>query len=175
MSNERFIPAQPGCHAWGVMEVDDRCVAHYCGEVVAWHMEEDDGLLYAARPRFVARPVLLGEWPVGLVVVRDGRLYGDGHEYFSFESWLRSEGLIVMAEDADRARKLYGIAGELIVGGDGNEGLVADLPSENEVRGESEAESACSGLIAGAYGELDVRERVNLSARAALDGQVALT
>ncbi|MBR7986151.1 hypothetical protein KDX04_09970 [Burkholderia cenocepacia] len=175
MSNERFIPAQPGCHAWGVMEVDDRRVAHYCGEVVAWHMEPDDGRLYAARSRFVARPVLLGEWPMGLVVVRDGRLYGDGHEYYSFESWLQSEGLIVMAEDADRARELYGIASELVVGGDGDEDLAADLRPENEAHGESEAESACSGLIADAYAELGVRERVNLSARAALDGQVALT
>ncbi|MCA8285781.1 hypothetical protein [Burkholderia vietnamiensis] len=136
MSNEQFVPAQPGCLAWGIMEVDDRCVAYYAGEVVAWRMEQEDWSIDKARPRFVARPVLLGEWPMGLVVVRNGRLYGEGREYYSFESWLRSEGLVVMAEDADRARKLYGVGDDLVAGRDEAADLIDDLRRENEVRAE---------------------------------------
>ncbi|WP_138110599.1 hypothetical protein [Burkholderia gladioli] len=134
MSKQRFVPAQPGCQAWGIMEVDGRRVAHYCGEVAAWHMEQDDGWIDAARPQFVARPVLLAEWPMGLVVVRDGRLYGEGCEYRDFESWLRTEGLVVIAEDADLASKLYGVGDDFVVGGGGAADLIDDLRRENEVR-----------------------------------------
>ncbi|WP_155634569.1 hypothetical protein [Burkholderia anthina] len=134
MNNERFVPAQPGCLAWGVMEVDDRRVAYYCGEVVAWHMEQDDWPIDKTRPRFVARPVLLGEWPMGLVVERDGRFYGEGCEYCRFESWLRSEGLVVNAEDADLARKLYCIDDDLTASGASAADLIDDLHRENELR-----------------------------------------
>ncbi|HIE5946006.1 TPA: hypothetical protein ACXN34_003990 [Burkholderia cepacia] len=150
MSSEHFVPAQPGCQAWGTMEVDDRCVAHYCGEVVAWHMEQSHEGGDEATPRFVARPVLLGEWPMGLVVVRDGRLYGNGHEYYSFESWLRSEGLAVTAGDADLARKLYGIADDLVESGVDAANVIGALRRDNGVRaGNGPKVSPPVGLIKG--------------------------
>ncbi|WP_155713677.1 hypothetical protein [Burkholderia stagnalis] len=191
MSNERFVAAQQGYMAWGVFQVDDRRLAHYCGDVIAWQMMAEDEWQGDARRRFVARPVLLTEAPPGLVVAYNGRLYGEWREWCDFESWLRSEGLVVAVDDSDLARRLYGIGDELIESSERvSPSTAGDADRADTLQTLSAALSSCSGfadrisyviqtgvcsgLVADALSEVAVAEKVNLSARAALNGQAAL-
>ncbi|MBR8301401.1 MULTISPECIES: hypothetical protein [Burkholderia cepacia complex] len=191
MSNDRFVAAQRGYMAWGIIQADGRRHAHYCGDVIAWHMDADDERQGDARQRFVARPVLLTEAPEGVVVAYNGRLYGKWREWCDFESWLRSEGLVVAVHDADLARRLYGIGDELIesrdrvprskasgaAGGDTLQALSAALSTCSGFADRISCAiqtRVCSGLVADALNEVAVTEMVSLSARAALNDRAAL-
>lgn len=115
MSNERFIPAQPGYRAWAIVGgINGKRYAFFSGDVVAWHMaraedcDDDDN-------RFVAKPVTVNGEGAETIVIRDGErsAFTEGNAS-TFELWLRSERLTVCATDADLAHRLYGIGDDLI-------------------------------------------------------------
>ncbi|HDR9273097.1 TPA: hypothetical protein QDB24_001130 [Burkholderia vietnamiensis] len=191
MNNDRFVAAQQGYMAWGIFQADSRRLARYCGDVVAWQIDADDERQGDARQRFVARPVLLTEAPEGLVVVCNGRLYGEWREWNDFESWLRSEGLVVAVDDVDLARRLYRVGDELLEDRARlSRATAGDADGVDALRTMSAALSTCSGfagpiscviqtrvcsgLVADALNEVAVVEKVNRAARVALDGRAAL-